>query len=125
MTVYAIINEVKKRKKNGEVYINEEVVARTVRTVRKSKEEVHYPRHVKELCQIMEEAKERGQLRAVMEEEFKKPVSMTGIWECRSYFHMEDENGYEGDTVLLSIRALLATMEGKLKRGTLLCGYVV
>ena len=40
---------------------------------------------------------------------------MTGIWECRSYFHMEDENGYEGDTVLLSIRALLATMEGKLK----------
>ena len=90
-------------------------MARTVRTVRKSKEEVHYPRHVKELCQIMEEAKEQGQLRAVMEEEFKKPVSMTGIWECRSYFHMEDENGYEGDTVLLSIRALLATMEGKLK----------
>ena len=66
-------------------------MARTVRTVRKSKEEVHYPRHVKELCQIMEEAKEQGQLRAVMEEEFKKPVSMTGIWECRSYFHMEDE----------------------------------
>ena len=87
----------------------------TIRTVRKSKDEVHYPRHVKELCQIMEEAKEQGQLRAVMEEEFKKPVSMTGIWECRSYFHMEDENGYEGDTVLLSIRALLATMEGKLK----------
>ena len=85
-------------------------MARTVRTVRKSKEEVHYPRHVKELCQIMEEAKEQGQLRAVMEEEFKKPVSMTGIWECRSYFHMEDENGYEGDTVLLSIRALLATI---------------
>ena len=56
-------------------------MARTVRTVRKSKEEVHYPRHVKELCQIMEEAKEQGQLRAVMEEEFKKPVSMTGIWE--------------------------------------------
>lgn len=91
-------------------------MARTVRTVRKSKEEVHYPRHVKELCQIMEEAKEQGQLRAVMEEEFKKPVSMTGIWECRSYFHMEDENGYEGDTVLLSIRALLATMEGKVKK---------
>ena len=87
----------------------------TIRTVRKSKDEVHYPRHVKELCQIMEEAKEQGQLRVVMEEEFKKPVSMTGIWECRSYFHMEDENGYEGDTVLLSIRALLATMEGKLK----------
>ena len=51
-------------------------MARTVRTVRKSKEEVHYPRHVKELCQIMEEAKEQGQLRAVMEEEFKKPVSV-------------------------------------------------
>ena len=61
-------------------------MARTVRTVRKSKEEVHYPRHVKELCQIMEEAKEQGQLRAVMEEEFKKPVSMTGILGVQKLF---------------------------------------
>ncbi len=58
----------------------------TIRTVRKSKDEVHYPRHVKELCQIMEEAKEQGQLRTVMEEEFRQPVSMTGIWECRIIF---------------------------------------
>ena len=92
-------------------------MARTVRTVRKSKEEVHYPRHVKELCQIMEEAKEQGQLRAVMEEEFKKPVSMTGIWECRSYFHMEDSPAFH--------QSVTGNNGRKVKRGTLLCGYVV
>ena len=90
-------------------------MARTVRTVRKSKEEVHYPRHGKELWQIMEEAKEQGQLRKVMEEEFRHPVSMTGVWECREYFHIEDEKGYEGSIALLSMRALLATMEGELE----------
>ena len=90
-------------------------MARTVRTVRESKEEVHYPRHGKELCQIMEEAKEQGQLRKVMEEEFRHPVSMTGVWECREYFHIEDEKGYEGSIALLSMRALLATMEGELE----------
>lgn len=90
-------------------------MARTVRTVRESKEEVHYPRHGKELCQIMEEAKEQGQLRAVMEEEFRHPVSMTGVWECREYFHIEDEKGDEGSIALLSMRALLATMEGELE----------
>ena len=54
--------------KERKFYIDEEVVEITIRTVRKSKDEVHYPRHVKELCQIMEEAKEQGQLRVVMEE---------------------------------------------------------
>ena len=68
-------------------------MARTVRTVRKSKEEVHYPRHVKELCQIMEEAKKSRDSLEVMEEEFKKPVSDRHLG-VQGYFHMEDENGY-------------------------------
>ena len=80
--------------------------------------EVSYPRKCEDIVQILEQAEREGRLTETMAEEFLHPFSMQALWACRKYFHSLPEEVYQpqdrGSIALISVRALLASMEGQL-----------
>lgn len=79
-----------------------------------------YPRQCKDMVQLLEKAEQEGRLAETMAEEFLHPFSMQALWACREYFHSLPEEVYQqesrGSMALVSVRALLETMEGHLDR---------
>ena len=80
--------------------------------------EISYPRKCEDIVQILEQAEREGRLTETMAEEFLHPFSMQALWACRKYFHSLPEEVYQpqnrGSIALISVRALLASMEGQL-----------
>lgn len=80
--------------------------------------EVSYPRKCEDIVRILEQAEREGRLTETMAEEFLHPFSMQALWACRKYFHSLPEEVYQpqdrGSIALISVRALLASMEGQL-----------
>ena len=78
-----------------------------------------YPRKTKEMIQIIKKADKEGHLLETIKEEFFRPISVTALWACREYFHKLPEEVYHQNTgesmALISLRALLATMENDLE----------
>ena len=81
-------------------------------------EQVSYPRKCEEMEQLLKKADQEGRLEETMAEEYLHPFSMQALWACREYFHKLPEEVYQqgsrGSMALVSVRALLATMEGHL-----------
>ena len=82
------------------------------------KEAVSYPRKCQDMMTLLRKAEAAGKLSETMAEEFLHPFSMQALWACREYFHKLPEEVYGQDSresmALVSVRALLASMEGNL-----------
>lgn len=81
--------------------------------------EIRYPRKAKEVLRIIKAADRDGTLLEAIWQEFSQTFSMPALWECREYFHKLPEEVYHQNTLqsmsLISLRALLATMEDDLE----------
>lgn len=80
--------------------------------------EVIYPRKCDDMTALLQRAEAKKALAQTMGEEFLHPFSMQALWACREYFHKLPEEVYGQDSresmALVSVRALLASMEGNL-----------
>ncbi len=89
-----------------------------MKTIEHREKQEIYPRKVKDLVRIVKAADKEGQLVQVVAQEVSHPFSMPALWECREYIHKIPEESYHVGTresvILVSARALLATMEGDL-----------
>ena len=83
-----------------------------------TKKDERFPRKTRELLRIIKKADEADRLCETVMEELQHPVSMPALWACREYIYKLPEEVYRGDGmesyILLSIRALIATMEDEL-----------
>ena len=79
---------------------------------------IMYPRKCDEMITLLQKAETAGTLSQTMAEEFLHPFSMQALWACREYFHKLPEEIYRQNSresmALISVRALLASMEGNL-----------
>ena len=67
-----------------------------------------------EMYDRLDKAEKSGKLLKIMEEEFCRTLSMPAVWTCRGFFHLLDDDDYEGRYSLISVRALIASLEGEL-----------
>lgn len=79
---------------------------------------IFYPRKCDDMTALLQKAEAKNKLSQTMGEEFLHPFSMQALWACREYFHKLPEEVYRQDSresmALVSVRALLAAMEGNL-----------
>ena len=85
-----------------------------------TKKDNRFPRKTRELIRIIKKADEEDRLYETVMEELQHPVSMPALWACREYIdQLRDEvchqDGMES-YLLLSISALIATMEDELEK---------
>ena len=85
----------------------------------REKKDRFYPRKAKEMQRVLKNADKEGRLQQTLVEELQHPISMPAIWTCREYLHKVSEDTYPRGSsewmALLSVRALLSTMEDDLE----------
>ncbi len=85
---------------------------------KKNTADTRYPRKCDDMTTLLQKAEATGTLLQTIGEEYLHPFSMQALWACREYFHKLPEETYTQDSresmALLSVRALLASMEGDL-----------
>ena len=85
----------------------------------REKKDRFYPRKAKEMQRVLKNADKEGRLQQTLMEELQHPISMPAIWTCREYLHKVSEDTYPRGSsewmTLLSVRALLSTMEDDLE----------